>query len=231
MLKTRKRRSQKNSGVLWCREKAFYWNLTAGLAGVHILISLRRNLEYHSNELMQKGWRWLTTYLLDCPLYVWATCEIIISKGQGQIFQIHTGVIFVKLNSYKPPYPQTMMCDEQVSYLKKIQQSFGTRVPKIILRRAEEIFLSLNGTLQKIDKIKVENDVDVLSEEDTVGMRNDKVYTPSTFPIIKDERKYTKALPHSSEVRIWYAELPDCTHSRSCLGWMYYVFPFAFFSS
>ncbi|XP_021931723.1 uncharacterized protein LOC110835627 isoform X2 [Zootermopsis nevadensis] len=93
-----------------------------------------------------------------------------------------------------------MMCDEQFSYPKEIMQSLATRVPKIILHRAEEIFTSLNGTL-KIDKIEVENDVDVLSEEDSVGLRNDEVYTPSTFAIIKEEWKNPMDLvedePHS----------------------------------
>ncbi|KDR17202.1 hypothetical protein L798_08305 [Zootermopsis nevadensis] len=52
----------------------------------------------------------------------------------------------------------------------------------------------------KMDEIKVENDVDDLSEGDSVGLGND-VYTPTTFPIIKDERKncmdLVKVEPHS----------------------------------
>jgi hypothetical protein len=35
------------------------------------------------------------------------------------------------------------MCDDQVSSLQKILQSFGTKVPKIVVQRAEEIFPSL----------------------------------------------------------------------------------------
>jgi hypothetical protein len=30
--------------------------------------------------------------------------------------------------------------------------------------------------------MKVENDVDVLSEEDSIGVKTDEVYSPSTFP-------------------------------------------------
>jgi hypothetical protein len=35
--------------------------------------------------------------------------------------------------------------------------------------------------------IKAENDVDVLSEEDSTDMKTDEVYIPSTFSIIKTE--------------------------------------------
>jgi hypothetical protein len=35
--------------------------------------------------------------------------------------------------------------------------------------------------------IKVENDADILSEEDTTGMKTEEVYVPSTFSIIKNE--------------------------------------------
>ncbi|XP_021930788.1 uncharacterized protein LOC110835157 isoform X3 [Zootermopsis nevadensis] len=80
------------------------------------------------------------------------------------------------------------MCDERDSYVQIMLQSPAKRVPKIVLHRAEEIFPSLKGT-SNIDKIKIENEVDVLSEEDSVCVRNDEVSTPSAFPIIKDEWK------------------------------------------
>jgi hypothetical protein len=40
---------------------------------------------------------------------------------------------------------------------------------------------------QNIDMIKVENEVDVLSEEDSIGMKTDEVYIPSAVSIKKDE--------------------------------------------
>jgi hypothetical protein len=36
---------------------------------------------------------------------------------------------------------------------------------------------------QDVDRIKVENDVDVPSEEDSSGVKTDEVYSPSTFSI------------------------------------------------
>jgi hypothetical protein len=44
------------------------------------------------------------------------------------------------------------------------------------------IILQLN-----IDAIKVENDTDVESEEDTVEMKTHEVYLPSTFCVVKAE--------------------------------------------
>jgi hypothetical protein len=35
--------------------------------------------------------------------------------------------------------------------------------------------------------IKVENGVDALSEEDSIGMKTDKIYIPSTYSVKKDE--------------------------------------------
>ncbi|PNF36702.1 hypothetical protein B7P43_G13310, partial [Cryptotermes secundus] len=39
------------------------------------------------------------------------------------------------------------MCDDQVSGLQKTQQSIATRLPKIVLQKAEEIFPSLKGIM------------------------------------------------------------------------------------
>ncbi|XP_021940153.1 uncharacterized protein LOC110839884 isoform X3 [Zootermopsis nevadensis] len=82
-----------------------------------------------------------------------------------------------------------MMCDEQFSYLNNLLESVATRVPKIILHKAEEIFPSLKRTSQNCYKIKTENDVDVLSVEDSVGLRIDEVYSLSTFSITKNSDK------------------------------------------
>jgi hypothetical protein len=38
---------------------------------------------------------------------------------------------------------------------------------------------------QNMDTIKVENDVDVTSEEDCVGMKTEEVYIPSSFSVKK----------------------------------------------
>jgi hypothetical protein len=45
--------------------------------------------------------------------------------------------------------------------------------------------------LQNVDRIKAENDVDVLSEEDSIGMITDVIYIPSSssFSIVKTEPK------------------------------------------
>ncbi|KDR20043.1 Serine/threonine-protein phosphatase 6 regulatory ankyrin repeat subunit B [Zootermopsis nevadensis] len=63
------------------------------------------------------------------------------------------------------------------------------------------IFQISTDDKQNIDKIKVENDVDVQSEDDSVDVRNDEVNTPSAFPIMKDEWKNcmdsVKDEPHS----------------------------------
>jgi hypothetical protein len=40
---------------------------------------------------------------------------------------------------------------------------------------------------QNMDTIKVENDVDVMSEEDCVGMKTEEVYIPSAFSVKKTE--------------------------------------------
>jgi hypothetical protein len=40
---------------------------------------------------------------------------------------------------------------------------------------------------QNADMIKVENGVDVLSEDDSTGVKTDEVYIPSAFSIKKDE--------------------------------------------
>jgi hypothetical protein len=43
--------------------------------------------------------------------------------------------------------------------------------------------------LQNVDIIRVESDVDILSEDDSIGMHTDEVYIPSTFFIVKTEPK------------------------------------------
>jgi hypothetical protein len=40
---------------------------------------------------------------------------------------------------------------------------------------------------QNMDTIKIENDVDVTSEEDCVGMKTEEVYIPSAFSVKKTE--------------------------------------------
>ncbi|XP_021927598.1 zinc finger and SCAN domain-containing protein 5B-like [Zootermopsis nevadensis] len=56
---------------------------------------------------------------------------------------------------------------------------------------------------QNIDLIKVENDVDILSEEDSVGLGTDEVYVPSVFSIKKPELENCVEVPSScSETRL-----------------------------
>jgi hypothetical protein len=43
--------------------------------------------------------------------------------------------------------------------------------------------------LQNVDINGVENDVDTLSEEDSIGIQTDKIYIPSSFSIGKTEYK------------------------------------------
>jgi hypothetical protein len=44
--------------------------------------------------------------------------------------------------------------------------------------------------MQNVDRIKAENDMDVLSEEDSIGMITDDIYIPSSpFSIVKTEHK------------------------------------------
>jgi hypothetical protein len=53
--------------------------------------------------------------------------------------------------------------------------------------------VSLNSYLllvmlqQNMDTIKVENDVDVMSEEDSIGVKTEEVYIPSAFTVKKTE--------------------------------------------
>jgi hypothetical protein len=42
---------------------------------------------------------------------------------------------------------------------------------------------------QNVDRIKEENDMDVLSEEDSIGVKRDEVYIPSAFPTKSVEPK------------------------------------------
>jgi hypothetical protein len=59
---------------------------------------------------------------------------------------------------------------------------------------------------QKIDLIKIENDVDVLSEEDSIGMGTDEVYIPSTFSIKKAEL----------EVGLLFSFVAACVYTVTC---------------
>jgi hypothetical protein len=43
--------------------------------------------------------------------------------------------------------------------------------------------------LQNVNITRVENDVDVLSEEDSIGIQTDEVYIPSAFSTGKTEYK------------------------------------------
>jgi hypothetical protein len=44
--------------------------------------------------------------------------------------------------------------------------------------------------MQNVDRIKAENDVDVLGEEDSIGMITNEIYIPSSsFSIVKTEPK------------------------------------------
>jgi hypothetical protein len=40
---------------------------------------------------------------------------------------------------------------------------------------------------QNIDEVKIENDVDIQSEEDSIGMKTDLINIPSSFSIKKAE--------------------------------------------
>jgi hypothetical protein len=46
------------------------------------------------------------------------------------------------------------------------------------------LFINLQ---QDIDRIKVENDVGIVTEEDSVDLKSDEVYTPSAFCVEKAE--------------------------------------------
>jgi hypothetical protein len=46
--------------------------------------------------------------------------------------------------------PQNIMCDDQVSWLRKILQSLANRVPKIVLQRAEDIFPAVRESMVSV---------------------------------------------------------------------------------
>ncbi|XP_023706886.1 uncharacterized protein LOC111864096 isoform X3 [Cryptotermes secundus] len=75
--------------------------------------------------------------------------------------------------------PQTIMCDEQFLNPHKFPHS-ATRVPKMIVQRVEEIFPALKESLEKTT-VKVEDDVDVQSEEDSIDMKSHKDYVPAVL--------------------------------------------------
>jgi uncharacterized membrane protein len=52
----------------------------------------------------------------------------------------------------------------------------------------------LQHNVNKMNIIKVENDVDVLSEEDYIGMKTDGIYIPSSFSIEKVEPEVSLVL-------------------------------------
>ncbi|PNF26354.1 hypothetical protein B7P43_G01757, partial [Cryptotermes secundus] len=83
-------------------------------------------------------------------------------------------------------------------------QSLETRVPKIILQRAEEMYPPLKEGLLNSDSVKVENGMDVLSEGDSADTKsNNEVYTPLlTFPMQKAEPETISAVKLEDEVDV-----------------------------
>jgi hypothetical protein len=57
----------------------------------------------------------------------------------------------------------------------------------ICMSRMNVLSLILQLNMNKMDMIKVENDVDIQSEEDYVGTKTDDVYIPSTVSIENPE--------------------------------------------
>ncbi|XP_023706885.1 uncharacterized protein LOC111864096 isoform X2 [Cryptotermes secundus] len=100
--------------------------------------------------------------------------------------------------------PQTIMCDEQFLNPHKFPHS-ATRVPKMIVQRVEEIFPALKESLEKTT-VKVEDDVDVQSEEDSIDMKSHKDYVPAVLSEEKTDPEIssTRASPGNINSNIFW---------------------------